>query len=154
MTSRPPIAAIALALLVVALAGCHARRGEGSGGVPGDADSHEPFHAIAESDTLHFVGTEPFWGGQAIGATLTYTTPAKPEGTKIAVRRFGGRNGLGLSATLDGKPFDMTVTPGTCSDGMSDRRFPYAVMLKIGEEVRQGCGWTDARPFGDGQGTK
>lgn len=143
--------AFAAASLVLALAACNSHRGEGNGGVPGDAESHKPFDAIAAADTLHFVGTEPFWNGTARGTTLTYATPAQPEGIAITVRRFGGRNGLGLSGMLDGKTFDMTVTPGTCSDGMSDRRFPYAVTLKIGEEVRQGCGWTDRKRFSQPQ---
>lgn len=141
----------ALSLLAAAtLAGCHARRGEDNGGVPGDSDSPKPFSGISPRETLHFVGTEPFWGGSAREGTLTYTTPAKPDGTKLAVRRFAGRNGLGLSGTLDGQPFDMTVTPGTCSDGMSDRRFPFSVTLRIGSEVRQGCGWTDTKRFQEG----
>lgn len=144
MTFRPALAA---ATFILALSGCGSHRGEGNGGVPGDADSHKPFGAISPQDTLHFVGTEPFWNGQVRGTALTYATPAKPDGTPIAVRRFAGRNGLGLSGTLEDKSFDMTVTPGTCSDGMSDRSFPFAVMLKIGEEVRQGCGWTDLRRF-------
>lgn len=150
MTIHKP--AFVYAALVLVLAGCHSHRGEGQGGVPGDADSAEPFHAIAEHDTLQFVGTESFWGGQARGASLTYTTPADPEGTRIAVRRFGGRNGLGLSGSFQGKAFDMTVTPGTCNDGMSDRRFPYTVTLKIGEAVQNGCGWTDKTPFAQAGG--
>jgi len=138
---------LAAASLVLTLSACNSHRGEGNGGVPGDVDSHKPFDAIASSDTLHFSGTEPFWSGQARGGTLTYATPADQAGTQIAVRRFAGRNGLGLSGTLEGRTFDLTATPGPCSDGMSDRRFPFAVIIKIGEEVRQGCGWTDRRRF-------
>jgi uncharacterized membrane protein len=144
MTLRITLVAASLALLIT---GCNPHRGEGNGGVPGDQDSHKPFAAIAATDTVHFAGTEPFWSGQARGTTLTYATPATPEGTEFAVRRFGGRNGLGLSGTFQDKTFDMTVTPGTCSDGMSDRRYPFTVTLKIGEEVRQGCGWTNRKGF-------
>jgi uncharacterized membrane protein len=143
--------AIIAASLILVLGGCNSHRGEGNGGVPGDADSHKPYDAISAMDTLHFVGTEPFWNGQARGTSLTYATPAQPQGTAITVRRFGGRNGLGLSGTLEGQTFDLTVTPGTCSDGMSERRFPFAVMLKIGEEVQQGCGWTDRKRFSQPQ---
>jgi uncharacterized membrane protein len=145
MTFRRTIALSALACLV--LSGCHARGGDGNGGVPGDGDSPHPFNGIAETETLHFLGPEPFWGGEARGDTLTYTTPATPAGTKVAVRRFAGRNGLGLSGMLADKSFDMTITPGACSDGMSDRGFPFVVTLKLGEEVRAGCGWTDRQRF-------
>lgn len=136
-----------LVLSAIALAGCHARRGEGNGGVPGDPESSEAFAGISADETLHVLGTEPFWSGKARGATLLYSTPATPEGTSIPIKRFGGRNGLGLSGTYEGKPFDMTVTPGTCSDGMSDRSFPFTVTLNLGETIREGCGWTDSKRF-------
>ena len=118
--------------------------------MPGDSGSSKPFDAVAANETLHFVGTEPFWSGTAKGDTLAYATPSKPEGTRITVRRFAGRNGLGLSGMLEDKSFDMTVTPAGCSDGMSDRRFPFTVTLRIGDEVREGCGWTDSKPFAEG----
>lgn len=146
MTRKIFAAAVALTAFA-SLAGCHARRGEGNGGVPGDAESSKPFDAITADDTLHFLGTEPFWGGEVRGDTLTYTTPAKPTGTRMTVARFAGRNGLGLSGKLEDKPFDMTVTPGSCSDGMSDRRFPFTVTLLLGSETREGCGWTDRKGF-------
>jgi len=34
------------------------------------------------------------------------------------------------------------VTPGACSDGMSDRSYPYTVTLQVRGEQRQGCAWT------------
>ncbi len=106
--------------------------------MPGDSTSNEPFSAIAASEVLRFVGTEPFWGGELKADTLTFTSPGNPQGVDIAVKRFGGRNGMGLSGTFDGQAVDMTITPGACSDGMSDRQFPFTVMLKLGGETRQG----------------
>jgi len=110
-------------------------------------DDRQPFSAIAPDEVIHFTGTEPFWGGQAQGSELTYSTPENAEGTTIAVTRFAGRGGLTLSGEMDGGRFDMMVTPGTCSDGMSDRSYPFTVTLKIGTEMRQGCAWSDASPF-------
>lgn len=151
MTLRRTTTSLAI-LALIALAGCHARRGEENGGVPGDSDSARPFGEITPAETLHFLGTEPFWGGKVTGGSLNYSTPATPEGTRIAVSRFAGRNGLGLSGKLADKTFDMTVTPGKCSDGMSDRSFPFTVTLKLGEEVREGCGWTDRQSFTQNKG--
>ncbi|MEW9856164.1 COG3650 family protein [Novosphingobium sp. M1R2S20] len=142
-TLLTPLLSLASALLLTA---CHSGQGHGQPGVPGEDQGTQPFTAIAPDDTLHFVGTEPFWGGEASGGMLTYSTPGNPDGTRIPVKRFGGRNGLGLSGMLDGDTFDMTVTPGTCSDGMSDRRYPFTVTLNIGGDIREGCGWTDSRP--------
>lgn len=115
----------------------------------GGADpGHVPaFDGIAADEVIRFTGTEPFWGGEAAASQLVYTTPENPGGEVIAVRRFAGNHGLGLSGQLGQNAFDMTVTPGKCSDGMSDRSYPLTVTLSIGGEIREGCGWTDRRPF-------
>ncbi len=118
---------------------------ENSSGAPGTAP--EGFTGIAEGETIRFLGTEPFWGGSVTGDTATYDTPEKPEGEPFAVKRFTGQGGLGFSGMLDGAAFDMTVTPGACSDAMSDRTYPYTVTLQIGAETRRGCAWTDAQTF-------
>ena len=133
-------------LLPVLLAAC---QGHGGAKDPTDANGTKPHHyvGVTEEETLRFTGTEPFWGGSVTGMTLTYTTPEKPAGTAIAVHRFAGNNGLALSGTLDGAPFDMAVAEAQCSDGMSDRTYPLTVSLQIGTEKRQGCGWTDRRKF-------
>lgn len=105
------------------------------------------FTAIAPDETLRFSGTEPFWGGSVTGETLTWTTPDKPEGTTIKVDRFSGNNGLGFSGTLGASAFNMAVTHAPCSDGMSDRTFPFTVTVEISQETRSGCGWTEKMPF-------
>jgi uncharacterized membrane protein len=132
------------ALLVLALAAC----GQGGGpDVPGDRSDAQAFDGIGPGETIRFTGTEPFWGGEVSDGSLTYSTPEDLDGTKIAVTRFAGRGGLSLSGELAGRRFDMTITPGMCSDGMSVRTYPFVVTLRIGEETRNGCGWTEARPF-------
>jgi uncharacterized membrane protein len=107
----------------------------------------EPYAAIGADETIRFTGTEPFWGGEVTGERLLYSTIENPDGTAIAVGRFAGNSGLGFSGTLAGARFDMTVTEGECSDGMSDRTYPLTVTLMVGEEQRNGCAWTEARPF-------
>lgn len=112
----------------------------------GTSEQTAPFDGIAADETVYFVGTEPFWGGESSGESLTYSTPENIDGTTIAVRRFAGNVGIGISGTLDGQAFDMAVTPGDCSDGMSDIAYPLTVTLSIGDEQREGCGWTDRLP--------
>ncbi len=131
-------------LLPIALAACQPG---GDANVPGDSSDASPYSGIAEDEILKFGGTEPFWGGEVVGGTLVYTTPDDMAGTSIAVERFAGRGGLALSGVMHGETFDMMVTEGDCSDGMSDRTYPFVVTLKIGENDLQGCGWTEARPF-------
>lgn len=127
--------------LALGLGACQAKE-QASGSGPGGT-----FGAISATDTIHLIGTEPFWGGQLAGTTLRYTTPDDPAGTPIAVERFSGNNGLGFSGSFEGKNFDLAITPGTCVDGMSDRRYPYVATLQIGNERRDGCAWTDSQPF-------
>lgn len=119
---------------------------EGEAPVP-DAESTAAYDGIGADETVRFTGTEPFWGGEVAGASLTYSTPENPDGAAIAVERFAGRGGLSFAGTLEGAAFEMTVTPLGCSDGMSDRTYPFTVTLKIGEDLRNGCGWTDRQPF-------
>ncbi len=132
----------ALALLLAACHGGGASDGSGIADQPGTA-----FDAVRADETLRFTGTEPFWGGSVTGERLVWQTPEDQEGTEIAVRRFAGNHGLGFSGTLGGAAFDMAVTPGACSDGMSDRSYPLTVTVTLGKEMRTGCAWTDRRPF-------
>ena len=130
-------------VLVLALAGC--QNASGPGGVT--ADTADKFDAVSESETLYFGGNEPFWGGESSGAQLRYTTPENIDGEVIAVKRFAGLNGFSLSGELNGQSFDMLVTGSACDDTMADRSYPFTITLKIGDDTRSGCGWTDAMPF-------
>ncbi|HEY6813936.1 MAG TPA: hypothetical protein VI168_00220 [Croceibacterium sp.] len=112
-----------------------------------DAAATQTYDGIRPDETLRFTGTEPFWGGEVTGASLTYTTPEDQDGTAIAVERFAGRGGLSFSGRLADAGFEMTVTPLGCSDGMSDRTYPFTVTLKIGDDLRNGCGWSEREPF-------
>jgi uncharacterized membrane protein len=78
---------------------------------------------------------------------LLYTTPENPGGTTISVSRTAGNNGLGFNGEMGGRRFDMAVSLADCSDGMSERTYPFTVTLSFGAEQRGGCGWTAARPF-------
>ncbi len=115
--------------------------------VPGDTSETAPYAEIADNEVLRFLGNEPFWGGEVSGKTLTYKTPEDQNGTVIAVERFAGRGGIAFSGLLEGEDFEMTVTPLECSDGMSDRTYPFTVTLEIGEEQRNGCAWSEQHPF-------
>lgn len=110
-------------------------------------DEAKPYEGIAENERIRFTGTEPFWGGEVSGRALTYKTPEDPSGEVVAVDRFAGRGGISFTGTLGGTDFAMAFTPSTCSDGMSDRSYPFTVTLRLGRETRRGCGWTDRQPF-------
>jgi uncharacterized membrane protein len=138
--SRAPLVALPLALLAVAA--CHSAAEQ----VPGDARDRQPWHEIAADETVRFLGTEPFWGGRVSAAGMTYTTPDNEKGESVPVSRFAGRGGVSFSGVLAAGAMTLAVTPGACSDGMSDTRYPFIVTLQVGSETRNGCGWTDRKP--------
>ena len=130
------------------LAACSSSTGEPDAGPQGSpAGNGGTFDAIAADETVNYSGTEPFWNGSSAAGMATYATPDNPDGSEFPVERFAGNNGLGISGDMDGQSFDLTITPGECSDGMSDRTYPYTATLLIGAEQRQGCAWTNSQPF-------
>lgn len=134
----------AVLLLPLLLAACGP---SASDSLPGDSDDSTPFAEIGPAETVRFTGNEPFWGGEVTGSALTYATPDMPDGTDIAVSRFAGRGGLSWSGTHEGARFALAITPGECSDGMSDRTYPFVATLQVTGEQRSGCAWTDRRSF-------
>jgi uncharacterized membrane protein len=136
-----------LAAAGLALQACHG--GGRSAGTIGEANDPAPYSGIAPGQTVHFTGTEPFWGGEVSGTTLIYKSPDRPEGERIAVARFAGRGGVSWSGTYKGARLVLAATPSECSDGMSDRTYPFVATLALGDEQRHGCAWTDRQPFKD-----
>lgn len=90
------------------------------------------------------LGTEPFWGANFADGGLTYTTPETPIGTRIMVERKNSVAGTRLSGTLDGIPLVLDVAVQPCSDGMSDRTYPFTATLRLGAETRRGCAYDPA----------
>jgi uncharacterized membrane protein len=105
------------------------------------------FDAVAPEEIVTLTGTEPFWNIRIEADQALWTAPDNPDGTRFAVERFAGNNGLGFSGTLDGQSFVATLTPGNCSDGMSDRAYPFVATIALGGETLEGCGFTDRQGF-------
>ena len=139
--------ALSISAALLLTAGCSGRGADSSGTTTVTAADTQAYSGIGAGETVHFTGTEPFWGGQVSGDALTYKDPDNPKGRQVEVARFAGRNGLSFSGDLDGQPFVLAVTPGRCSDGMSDRAYPFTVTLQVKGQQRQGCAWTDRQPF-------
>ncbi len=122
---------------------------------PAKTDGIDPkgqtFDAVAPEEVVTLLGTEPFWNLKIEGTKGVWTTPERQPGTAFTVTRFAGNGGLGFTGMLDGKPLTATLTPGTCSDGMSDRRFPFVATIAFGGETFAGCGYTTKQPFTGGE---
>ena len=133
------------------LAACQQGDGSDAKGAPGDLSDTRPYSEVGENEVLQFTGTEPFWGGEVAGGVLTYSTPENQVGEQIPVQRFAGRNGLSFTGAYGGDEFALLVTPGECSDGMSDRTYPFVATLRVSGETRHGCAWSEEHPFNEPQ---
>lgn len=136
----------AFALPLLALVACQS--GDGPENLPGGTDDTQPFSGITEGAVIRFTGAEPFWGGSVQGRQLIWTTPDNSAGTKFSVERFAGRGGLSYSGQLEGEPFTIAITPGKCSDGMSDRVYPFVTTVTIDDLLLTGCGWREGDDLG------
>lgn len=123
-----------------ALTACQPSEGET---VPGDAFDTQPYADIAEDAVVRITGTEPFWGGTIAGGQLTWSTPENIDGTVVPVERFAGRGGLSFSGQLEGQQIDIAITPGDCSDGMSDRTYPFNATVELDGQTLSGCAWRE-----------
>lgn len=118
---------------------------------PGQNDGIDPegktFDAVDPQEVVTLIGTEPFWNLRIEAGEGVWATPDNQPGTRFPATRFAGNNGLGFTGTVDGQPLTATLTPGECSDGMSDRRFPFVATIALGGETFKGCGYTTGQPF-------
>ena len=130
-----------VAILAATIGACGYNGGDPK---PGDVST---FDGIGEGEVITVLGTEPFWSARIDGAYLTYSTPENMDGELVAIERFNGNGGLGISGELSGVPFQLAVTPGECNDGMSDRTYPYTATLALGSENLLGCAYTDIQEY-------
>jgi uncharacterized membrane protein len=111
----------------------------------------KPFDDISATTNISMRGTEPFWSidiaPDGEGFAARYTSPENLNGSQFAVSRFAGNNGIGFNGSLNGQDVQIALTPGQCSDGMSDRAYPYTATVAFGDAVLYGCGHTSDQPF-------
>lgn len=136
-----------LACAPLLLAGCNPGGGSGAADDSDISEDGETYDGIGEEEEITLVGNEPFWNIKIDGETAIYSTPENIDGTQFTVTRFAGNNGLGFSGNLDGETVQIAVTPGNCSDTMSDRDYPFTATVEVGSTSLNGCGYTDAQPF-------
>lgn len=94
-----------------------------------------PTHRPVPAAPYRAIGTEPFWAVIVRGSTATLERPDHPP------RRFSVREDVDDKAIrYQGDGFAMTLTPGPCSDGMSDAIWSDRVQVAFGDGVLKGCG--------------
>lgn len=148
--SSAPRTGLSLAALFAAalLTGCE----DGPDGISRDT---QPFDTIAQGATVTMRGSEPSWNlvveprGEELAAR--FGGAEDTSGQAFRVVRFSGNNGIGFSGELDGNSVQVAVTPGECTDTVSERVYPYTATLALGDQTLYGCAFTDAEPFADPQ---
>ena len=85
-------------------------------------------------------GTEPFWSVNVEDTRLTYTTPEDQAGVVMVGTRRALADGVEITGEHDGKAFVLTVSSGTCSDGMSDNTYSLVSAFRHGDIDYKGCG--------------
>jgi uncharacterized membrane protein len=106
----------------------------------GDTGSSALDPALAGDLTL--LGTEPFWG-VVIAGPSNATTFTRPDHAAVSAGlpdRIGTKDGAKLTATAAEGKLEMTLTKKDCSDGMSDRTYPYEAEVVWQGETLKGCG--------------
>ncbi|ADG12525.1 hypothetical protein B7G68_21000 [Caulobacter segnis] len=103
---------------------------------PADAPTAVAPDYAGDFDAL---GTEPFWSVKVRSAGLIVSRPDHQDiattGTTLEVM---GEEAL-FRARTDGQDFSLRLTPGECSDGMSDRRYDYLAEARIDGLILKGC---------------
>jgi uncharacterized membrane protein len=142
---------LVLAVLALGLSACEPEISGGEPAAAPEAPSAPGGPAVPEapkpivggvdlSEPVNLVGTEPFWGVKIDGNTMTYSSPEEPgkpylvDSTKIV-------NG---KAELTGAGITVSLTAGTCSDGMSDRVYPVTAVVTLDGKTLNGCAISSA----------
>lgn len=110
------------------------------------------YNGIDADTAITLTGTEPFWGLTISAAidgahTARFTETNDIADAAFQATRFAGNNGLGFSGELDGEQVQIAITPGDCSDGTSERAYPFAATVAWGEVTLLGCAYTKVTPF-------
>lgn len=107
-------------------------------GEPAPDDPRGP-HRPAPGTSWHAFGNEPFWSVEARGTTLVFTTPDDEKGVTLLGRRVPSLVGTVILGSGPRGDFHFGVTPGECSDGMSDRTYRHAATFIYGGMTYKGC---------------
>jgi uncharacterized membrane protein len=129
---------IACLALLSALAACSPEISEGepaaASASPTQAESMT-LSGVALDQPLRILGTEPFW------AITTDDNDVLLERPDAAPQHFtpSAFHVTGNQAELRSTTLSIVLTPGPCSDGMSDRQYPLTADVRLGDKVLKGC---------------
>ena len=130
--------AVALAVVGLAVSACGAQDQKPAANTP-DAAALQ-VGSVKLDNTIRVLGNEPFWSIDLAPAGITYSRIEQQPVTGATVQPTVTGNMAVWETTLaDKRTLTVTLTGTDCSDGMSDRIYPLAAMVKVGDETLQGC---------------
>ena len=103
----------------------------------GYADSYAPLPI-----RLHCNGTEPFWGMELSYSRADVTFAFDEEDFRAgfdAPISPAGRTNSWLRTRFERETEFLVIEAKTCSDGMSDRNYPYSLLAKLEDNLLAGC---------------
>ena len=94
---------------------------------------------------MRLVGTEPFWGATISETRITLSGVDRPETSFPAgERRVTGAGASWSTRSPTGTTLHVDLVRETCSDGMSDRVYPFRAAVHYGAETLNGCAMSEA----------
>lgn len=132
----------ALSILFLTLAACgEAPMGASDEAAP-PADAPASAKGANYSGDIDAIGTEPFWAVKIRSGSVALTRPDSPEVSNANPGvRIDGEQGVWDSSGVDEEKGRLVVrlTPGVCTDGMSDRVYRFYAEVWIDGETLKGC---------------
>lgn len=132
----------ALSILLLALAACgEAPMGASEEPAP-PADAPASARTPDYAGDIDVIGTEPFWAVKIRAASVALTRPDAPEVSNAnpGVRIDGQQGVWDSNGVEEGKGrVVVRLTPGVCTDGMSDRVYRFYAEVWIDGETLKGC---------------
>jgi uncharacterized membrane protein len=139
------IAVLSAALLLM---GCQPQAPDGKAAEPpADAPpaAAAPVSSMDISKPISALGTEPFWSVTVDGTALTLK---RPDAADLAFTAPGAAMQPGratwIAKAADGTQLTLTIYASDCSDGMSDRKYPWVAEVAVLNETLRGCANTTA----------
>lgn len=84
-------------------------------------------------------GTEPFWNVSLNGETIVFSTPEDQQGKTLQGRRNPSLVGMVYTGKDGDTDFTLDISPGPCSDGMSDNQYDHVSTFIYGGTTYRGC---------------
>jgi uncharacterized membrane protein len=86
------------------------------------------------------IGTEPFWSVERKKDSIIFQLSEWERPVVVKAKRtINSKDSVVYTAGEPSQKLQTTIIPGTCSDGMSDRKYDYAVKVTYNGQTYKGC---------------